>query len=279
MSTQPSPPSEPLATAAEEHIPDYLSMLDVYGRSYVVAGAGQGMGRQVCHALAQAGAASILCVDIDPVRAELVAGEIACGVPLSADVTNSLECDAIAAAAERLPNLSGLVDVIGAAIWGPLLAITEDDWTRQLDLNLRQAVLLSQRLGRLLTKSGGTMVFVSSVSAMSGAPNHAAYGAGKAGLSAWVQSLAVELGPAGVRANAIAPGAILTPRTAPMLSADDLEGYASISPLNRMGSTSDIAAAALYLSSPLSGYVTGVTLVVDGGIGSTFRYGGLRPRG
>lgn len=257
-------------------MPDYLSLLAVSGRSFVVAGAGQGMGRQVCHALAQAGAAAILCVDIDPARTTFVATEIECGIPLTADVTRREDCEVVALAAEQLPRFSGLVDVIGAAVWSPLLQITDNDWTRQIDLNLRQAVMLSQLLGEPLTRSGGTMVFISSVSALSGAPNHAAYGASKAGLSAWVQSLAVELGPTGVRANAIAPGAILTPRTSPLLSADDVESYASVAPLHRMGATSDIAAAALFLSSPLSGYVTGVTLVVDGGIGSTFRYGTLR---
>lgn len=261
----------------EEPVPEYLAALRVDGRSFVVAGAGQGMGRQACHALAQAGARAILCVDVDAARAEVVAAEIGVGVPCAVDATTTAGCETVAAAAAELPGLCGLVDVIGRPSWGGILSITQDDWARQYDLNLRHAVLLSQHMGRLLGDRAlgpgdGTMVFVSSVSALSAAPQHAAYGALKAALSAWVRSLAVELGPLGIRANAVAPGAIATPRTAPLIAPADVEAYAALSPLGRMGTTADIAGAALFLSSPLSAYVTGVTLVVDGGIGSTFRY-------
>jgi len=116
------------------------------------------------------------------------------------------------------------------------------------------------------------MVFIASVSGLTAAPMHAAYGAAKAALMAWVQSLAVELGSHGVRANAVAPGTILSPRMDAAFTDEQRAANAANAPLGRMGETSDIAAAALFLSCDLSRYVTGRTLVVDGGVDAKFPY-------
>jgi len=133
--------------------------------------------------------------------------------------------------------------------------------------------LLSQAFGRIMRETGGgTMVFIASVSGLTAAPMHAAYGAAKAALIAWVQSLAVELGAHSIRANAISPGTILSPRMDAIFTDQQRTANASNSPLGRMGSTSDIASAALFLSSDLSNYITGRTLVVDGGVDAKFPY-------
>jgi len=124
----------------------------------------------------------------------------------------------------------------------------------------------------MVANGGGTMVFISSVSGLTAAPNHAAYGAAKAGLMAWVQSLAVELGPSGIRANAVAPGTILTPRMAARFTDVELEQNNQVAPLKRIGETSDVAGAALFLSSDLSSFISGRTLVVDGGVDAKFPY-------
>ncbi len=140
---------------------------------------------------------------------------------------------------------------------------------------LRHAYLASQIAGRRMKESGGgTMVFIASVSGLSAAPNHAAYGAAKAGLMAWVQSLAVELAPFKIRANAVAPGSILTPRVTVLLTESGrMESSLDNVPLGRIGTPDDIAGAALFLSTPLSKHVTGRTLVVDGGVDCKFPYG------
>jgi NAD(P)-dependent dehydrogenase (short-subunit alcohol dehydrogenase family) len=115
-------------------------------------------------------------------------------------------------------------------------------------------------------------VFVASVSGLTSAPLHAAYGAAKAGLMSLVRSAAVELGPRGVRVNAVAPGAVWTPRVAGLLGEEGRRRNTENAPLGRMAEPADIASALLFLASPLSSYVTGQTLVVDGGVTVKFPY-------
>ena len=118
-------------------------------------------------------------------------------------------------------------------------------------------------------KRGG---FVASVSGIFSAPRHAAYGAAKAGLMSWVRSLAVELGPSGVRVNAVAPGMVWTPRVSGLIGARGRALVEERTPLRRMGEPVDFASAVLFFSTDLSSFVTGQTLVVDGGITNSFAY-------
>lgn len=258
-------------------VPDYTARLRVDGRSYVVVGAGQGMGRQTCHALTQAGAARIVCVDIDDDRADDIAKEIGIGVPWSGDVTKRADAARLAEFAEtQLGTINGFVDIVGMARWSSLLDMDDENWDWSLDINLRHAFLLSQEFGRRMVKTGGgTMVFIASVSGRSAAPMHAAYGAAKAGLMAWIQSIAVELGPFGVRANAVAPGVILTPRMEATFNDEQRAANNAVVPLGRMGMPEDIAGAVLFLTSDLSSFVSGRTLVVDGAVDAKFPYGTL----
>jgi NAD(P)-dependent dehydrogenase (short-subunit alcohol dehydrogenase family) len=268
-------------TAADPSpVPDFLQRLRVDGRGFVVAGAGAGMGRMTCHALAQAGAAHVVCVDVDPDRAADIATELdeasgrAVAVPWVGDVTTRDGASRLAADAETaMGRIDGLVDIIGMARWQSILDMTDETFDWEIDICLRHAYLLSQEVGRrMVAAGGGTMVFIASVSGLTAAPMHAAYGAAKAALMAWVQSLAIELGPHGVRANAISPGTILSPRMDAVFTDDQRAANAGNAPLGRMGETADIAAAALFLSSDLAKYVSGRTLVVDGGVDAKFPY-------
>ncbi len=273
-----------MTTADRSEIPDYLDRLRLDGRHYVVAGAGQGMGRQTCHALAQAGAATVVCADVDEARAVEIAAELDqasgrhVGVAWVGDVTSRAEVrrlvdDSVVAGNGRI---DGLVDIIGMAKWQSILDMEDETFDWEIDICLRHAFLLSQEVARrMLHTGGGAMVFIASVSGLTAAPMHAAYGAAKAALMAWVQSLAVELGPHGIRANAVAPGTVLTPRMDAAFTDAQRAANAANSPLGRMGATADIAAAALFLISDLAGYVTGRTLVVDGGVDAKFPYGTL----
>ena len=266
-----------MVAADNSPVPDYLDMLRVDRRNYVVVGAGQGMGRQTCHALTQAGAARIVCVDIEPERAADIAQEIGIGIPWAGDVTKRDEARRLGDfAEEQLRIVNGFVDIVGMARWASLLEIDDENWEWSHDMNVRHAFLVSQELGkRMVTTGGGTMVFIASASGLSAAPMHAAYGAAKAGLMAYVQSLAVELGPLGVRANAIAPGVILTPRMEAAFSDEQRAANSAVVPLGRMGRPTDIAGAVLFLTSDISSFVSGRTLVVDGAVDAKFPYGTL----
>jgi NAD(P)-dependent dehydrogenase (short-subunit alcohol dehydrogenase family) len=151
--------------------------------------------------------------------------------------------------------------------------LSDEEWAWHFDIVLRHAFLATQLGGRKLAGSGGgVMVFVASASGLTSAPRHAAYGAAKAGLMSLVRTAAVELGPSNVRVNAVAPGVVWTPRIAEMLSAERKAKNEENTPLRRVALPADIAAAILFLASDLSSFVTGQTLVVDGGVSAKFPY-------
>ncbi|MEU9303678.1 SDR family oxidoreductase [Streptomyces sp. NPDC048269] len=254
-------------------VPDYAALHRLDGRRFVLLGAGNGIGRQTAHALAAAGA-RVLCVDLDADRAGAVAAETG-GLPYTADVTRR---EAVRALFEQAPDLlggpvGGVVDIVGMARYAELPALDDAGWEWHFDVVLRHAWLAVQYGGEAVAAAGGgPLVFVASVSGLTAAPLHAAYGAAKAGLMALVRSAAVELGPRGVRVNAVAPGVVWTPRVAALLGAEGRRRNAENAPLGRVAETADIAAALYFLASPLASYVTGQTLVVDGGVGVKFPY-------
>src|SRR5262245_11308558 len=260
-----------MSTADRSPVPDYPALVRLDGRGFVVVGAGQGIGRQAAHALAAAGA-RLVCVDVDRDRADAVAAEVG-GTAWSGDVRSRDAVERLIADAGRtLGRLDGVVDIVGEARYGALLECSDDDWDWNFGMVLRHAYLTAQLAGRAMVDRGGVMVFVASVSGLTGAPRHAAYGAAKAGLMSLVRTVAVELGPRGVRANAVAPGAVWTPRVAALLGEEGKARSAENAPLRRIGTPSDIASAILFLASDLSAYVTGQTLVVDGGVSAKFPY-------
>jgi len=261
-----------MTSADDSPVPSYPDLLRMDGRGVVVVGAGQGNGRQSAHALASVGA-RVLCVDVDETLAREVAAEVG-GVACVADARTSEGVDAIVEQAEReLGRLDGLVDIVGMARWSPLVDTTDEDWDWVFGMVLRHAFLLARRAGAVMARQGrGAMVFVASVSGLSSAPLHAPYGAAKAGLMSLVRTAAVELGPSGVRANAIAPGSVNTPRIRRQREEAGAPPRAAIEPLGHSAETSDIASAALFPVSDLSRHVTGHTLVVDGGASALFPY-------
>lgn len=217
----------------------------------------------------------MLCVDVDAERARAVAAETG-GIPYTADVTRRDRVRELFAKAPELLGghpLGGVVDIVGMARYAALPELDDAGWEWQFDLVLRHAWLTVQYGGEALAAAGGgLLVFVSSVSGLTGAPLHAAYGAAKAGLMSLVRSAAVELGPRGVRINAVAPGVVWTPRVAALLGAEGRRLNAENAPLGRVAEPADIAAALYFLASPQSSYITGQTLVVDGGVGVKFPY-------
>ena len=254
-------------------------MLSLAGRGVVVAGAGQGIGRQITHALHQNGA-RVLCIDYDTAAAEHVAKEVD-GIPATADVRDRDDiATALATATDEFGRIDAVVDIVGMAKYVPLLQTSDDDWNWTFDMVLRHAYLLAQVGGAIMQDQArrddngqrGVFAFVASASGITSAPYHAAYGAAKAGLMSLVRTLAVEFGPLGIRANGVAPGVVWTPRIGAMLGEEGRARNAKNTPLGRVAETRDIAASLLFLVSDLSAYVNGQVLSIDGGVGAKFPY-------
>jgi NAD(P)-dependent dehydrogenase (short-subunit alcohol dehydrogenase family) len=254
-------------------VPDYSGMLRLDGRRVVVIGAGQGIGRQATHALAANGA-RVVCVDRDADLAADIAAEVG-GTAWVGDVTDRGEVERLFTEADAaMGGVDGVVDIVGMAQYAGLLEDLDDElWQWHQDICLRHVYLAVQIGGRKLRDGGGgSMVFVASASGITGAPDHAAYGAAKAGVMSLVRSAAVELGPHGIRVNAVAPGVVWTPRVSGYLGERGRARNSENAPLRRVALPADIAAAILFFTSELSSYVSGQTLSVDGGVGVKFPY-------
>jgi NAD(P)-dependent dehydrogenase (short-subunit alcohol dehydrogenase family) len=236
------------------------------GRGVVVLGCGQGIGRQIAHAASSVGA-MVLCGDRDGDLVQEIASEVG-GIAVHADVSVREDVERIFAIAEdKLPNVDGVVDVVGLVRWEKIDDITDKTWSLSIEVGLHQALYVLQTGSRALERSGGgSMVFVGSVSGLYGAANHAAYGAAKAGLMALVRSAAVEYGPRGIRVNSVAPGTTATPPVLATMTPESRAAREARVPIGRIAEASDIASSLLFFLTDLSRHVTGQVLVVDGGV-------------
>jgi NAD(P)-dependent dehydrogenase (short-subunit alcohol dehydrogenase family) len=256
----------------DSEVPDYPGLLRLDGKGIVVIGAGQGIGRQATHALAQAGAKTF-CVDLDEGLAADIAKEVD-GHAWSGDATQRESATQLFAdARDALGRIDGIVDIVGMARYAPLADVDDENWNWHFDIVLRHAFLAMQ-LGAAAMKDsgGGAMVFVASVSGITSAPMHAAYGSAKAGLMSLVRSAAVEFGRDNIRVNAVAPGMVWTPRVSSYVDEAGKKRNEDNTPLRRVALPADIAGPLLFLVSDLAGYVTGQTLIVDGGVAAKFPY-------
>ncbi len=246
--------------------------LGLEGKHAFVAGVGEGIGSACVRALAAAGA-RVSCFDLvdDTARAAATADGVD-GIALTGDARRLDDVQAAfdAAVGARGP-VDVAIDVIGEARWGRIVELDDGAWDESFDLVLRHFFNLARVAGRHMAARGhGAIVAIASVSGLRSAPRHGAYGAAKAGLMSIVRTLAVELGGNGVRVNAVAPGAVLTPRVAALMSDERRAESAASIPLGRLATPDDIAHAVTFLASDLASYVTGQTLVVDGGATAQF---------
>jgi 3-oxoacyl-[acyl-carrier protein] reductase len=214
-------------------------------------------------------------MDLLPERVEGVVAEIGGDAfPIGADARDRGDIErAVAAVVDRFGGIDVSIDIIGEARWGAVLDITDEDWDWNFGMVLRHAFLLGQTAGRqMVEQRSGVMVSVASVSGLFAAPSHGAYGAAKAALISLTKTLAIELAPSGVRVNAVAPGSVLTPRIVAATPPDRLERGAKTIPLGRQAQPEEIATAVAFLASDLASYITGQTIVVDGGASAQFPF-------
>jgi len=241
------------------------------GRNAIVLGGGLGMGEAVSVLLAELGA-DVAVVDLRQDLAEGVADRVRSvgrrAVAVTADVLQEdSTLEAFSQASAAIGPIELLANIVGMASWASAMDMTDDQWDTDFSRNLRYVWYAARCLARGVRERGatGAVVSVASMDGMVSAPQHAAYGAAKAGLISLTKTLAQEWAPV-VRVNAVAPGMIRTPRTGALLT-DEREGELRAKiPMRRLGTPDDIARVASFLLSDLASYVTGHTIPVDGGI-------------
>ncbi|MBJ7387304.1 MAG: SDR family oxidoreductase [Mycolicibacterium sp.] len=250
-------------------------LIDLTGRIVVVSGAGGGgIGTTVTALAARAGATVVAVSRRQDNLDEHVGPLAAQGLSVITVAADASTDDGIAAVMDRVREtdgtLYGLVNVAGGAApatWMPSTRVTRDDWRALFAANLETAFFFSQAVAAelLATNSPGSIVSVSSISGMNTAPFHIAYGTAKAAVVAMTRTMAVELAASGIRVNAVAPGVTKTAASATYVDDDPHRDRTAIA-MGRRGTPEEQAGAILFLLSDLSGYVTGQTLLVDGGL-------------
>lgn len=250
-------------------------LLRLNGRVVVVSGAGGGgIGTTVTRMAAEAGATVVAVsrsqANLDEHVAPLAAAGLAV-VPVAADASTD---DGIATVIKQVRGtggaLHGLVNVAGGAdptTWMPSTRVSRADWRELFSRNLETAFFMSQAVANELRTTGrpGSIVSISSVSGMNTAPFHIAYGTAKAAVVAMTRTMAVELAADGIRVNAVAPGVTQTAASATYVDNDPDRDRHAIA-MGRRGTPEEQASAILFLLSDLSSYITGQTLLVDGGL-------------
>ena len=245
-------------------------MIDCKGKNALVTGAGRGIGREIALRLAQAGANVAVC-DVDLSSAQNTAMEIESlgqkALAFQADVSKAnAVSDMFAAFFQAFPILDILVNNAGITRDGLIMRMKEEDWDVVIDINLKSAFLCCKEASRHMMKARcGKIVNVASVVGIIGNAGQVNYSASKAGLIGLTKTLAKEFATRNIQVNAVAPGFIQTAMTE-KLSAVEKEKLAANIPVQKLGVPLDVANAVLFLSSPLSDYITGQVLAVDGGL-------------
>jgi len=248
-------------------------LFDLAGRTAIVTGGGSGLGRQMAHALAECGAALVLCAR-KVERCEEVAAELSgSGVRVLTMACDVRVPEQVQAVVDRATADLGGVDILvnnAGTSWGASPEETPlDGWEKVLDVNVTGCFLFAQAAGRVMIERGhGKVINVASVAAFRGAPQEAmnaiAYNTSKGALVAFTRDLAVKWARYGINVNAIAPGWFPSDMSEKVLdrAGDRLRERI---PLQRYGGADDLKGAVVFLASAASDYVTGVTLPVDGG--------------
>ena len=243
-----------------------MTDLGLDGRRAVVTGASRGIGRAIAGRLAGEGMRVLACHVTPGAAGDLEAVlSPAGGLVVQADLSTPDGVGRLAAAArDRLGGVDVLVNNAGVVSHRPIADLDSTEWHRVLDTNLTSMYLVIQALLPLMS-DGGAIVNVSSAVALVGQPGIAHYTAAKAGVLGLTRSLCKELGPRRIRVNSLSPGVIDTDQAAGS-SPERRAAIAARTALGRLGEPADVEGACLFLVSDLARFVTGVNLVVDGGL-------------
>lgn len=261
--------TDALPSAAVAQPGEVSSCFRLDGRLAVVTGAASGIGHEIGRMFAEAGA-TVVAVDIDP-RVATADALAALGRRARGYVADVASADVVEETVRRISAETGVPDVVvasaGVSLEAAALDVSETDWGRVIDVNLKGTFFTCQSFARRMLAGGetGSIVLIASNFGQVGFPNRAPYVAAKAGLLGLARALALEWAPR-VRVNAVCPCLVRTPMVTDRLrDAEYAERMLSRIPLGRFAEPSDVAAAVLFLASSASSMITGHALSVDGG--------------
>ena len=246
--------------------------MNLEGKVAIVTGGAQGIGKGIVERYVKENAkVAIFDIDKDMLEAteaemKSMGGDV---MTFTVDVLSKEQIfNAVNAVADKWGHIDILVNDAGICPWADFLEIPEEDWDKVMGINLKGYFLMSQAVGRIMSKQkdGGSIIYMSSVNGLAAEAQIAHYNVSKGGINMLTMSMALELAKYNIRVNAICPGFIDT-----RLNRSDIENeewlkeYLKTIPMGRVGKPSDIASAAFFLASDDSAYITGHLLVVDGG--------------
>lgn len=250
--------------------------LQLEGKLAVITGAATGIGRETALLFAREGAA-VVVGDINEAGGRLTASDIETAGGrawfVRCDVTQAADVEALMrSAAEAMGGIDIIVNNAGAQRSGPVTEFSEEEWDLLMRVNPRSCFLgVKYGVPYLQQRGGGVIVNVASLAGLKGGPGMTAYSASKGAIIAFTKALAPEVASAGIRVNAMCPGWIDTPFNQPAIDfmggrAVQDQVVAQIVPMARQGTPEEIASGMLFLASDASSYMTGQTLVIDGGV-------------
>jgi NAD(P)-dependent dehydrogenase (short-subunit alcohol dehydrogenase family) len=250
-----------------------LERFSLEGQVGIVTGGGQGLGRVFCHAFAEAGADVVVAeinAETGPTTVDDIRARGRRGLFVETDVRSQESVAAMVdTALEAFGKIDFLMNNAGITIWCEAENVTEADWRQVIDVNLNGLFFCSQAVGRhMINRGGGRIVNVASMSGLiANFPQaQASYNTSKAAVIHLTKSLAAEWAPHNIRVNAIAPGYMSTPMAQPFFDDPEYGGVWMRSiPMKRPGQPAELAPLAVFLASDASSYITGTTIVVDGG--------------
>ncbi len=245
-------------------------MMRFEGRSAIVTGGAQGIGRAIAGRLAREGAAVVIADVKADLGGQAVADIEAAGGRALFVTSNVTDAEQVAALAQTTLDHFGRIDILvnnaGTTRDGLFMMMPEADWDLVMNVNLKSAYLVTRAVVRSMMKQRyGRIVNISSVAGLCGNAGQANYAASKAGLVGFTKALAKELGPRGITVNAVAPGFVRTELTRD-LPESLIAKATELTPLGRLGTVDDIAAVVAFLASDDASFVTGQALRVDGGM-------------